>query len=173
MKVLNKNQIKELIEESKLVSECIHLPTQLTPNGIDLTVSKISKINEKGSLDFGNDERYIPEAEEVKPEKKNPDDDHGWWSLSKGCYKIKTNEKFKIPKNVIGICQPRSSLLRMGASVSTGVWDAGFEGKAEFLLTVENEEGIELKENCRITQLVFFLIDETDEGYEGIHKNLD
>jgi deoxycytidine triphosphate deaminase len=36
---------------------------------------------------------------------------------------------------------------------------------------VENEFGLEIKENARIAQLVFFEIKET-ESYQGIYKNL-
>ena len=59
----------------------------------------------------------------------------------------------------------------MGAFTQNGVWDAGFSGKGEFILVVQNDKGIKVKENARIIQLVFFRVDET-ESYNGIYKNL-
>ena len=78
-----------------------------------------------------------------------------------------------MPLNLIALAKTRSSLLRSGAVVNTGVWDAGFEGKVEFLLDVVNEKGIWIKQNARVLQVVFFKMNETDKGYEGIHKHLE
>ena len=172
MLVLNREQIEELIEKHQLVSEFVNLYKQLTPNGFDVTLKKVFKITGSGCLDFSNNERKIPESEEIVPVKRKPDDEHGWWYLDKGIYKVKSNENFKMPLDLIAIAMPRSSLNRMGATVFTGFWDAGFEGKAEFLLNVMNEKGIDIKENARIIQLVFLKMDKTKQGYDGIHKHL-
>ena len=59
----------------------------------------------------------------------------------------------------------------MGAFTQNGVWDAGFKGKSEFILIVQNPKGVKIKENARIIQLVFFRVEETEE-YNGIYKHL-
>ncbi len=59
----------------------------------------------------------------------------------------------------------------MGAFTQTGVWDAGFKGKTEFILVVENPEGIKLKQNARVTQVIFLKITEAEQGYQGIYQN--
>lgn len=41
--MLNKSQIKKLIEEKKLIESAIDVETQLTPNGFDLTAGAISE----------------------------------------------------------------------------------------------------------------------------------
>ena len=84
---------------------------------------------------------------------------------------MRTNETVNIPKDLIAIAFPRSTLLRMGAFVQNAVWDAGFCGKSEFVLVVENLHGLRLKQNARLTQLVFMPIHETDQGYQGIYQN--
>ncbi len=169
--MLNKKQIKKLIEEKNLIENYADLEKQLTPNGFDFSVEKIFNIKGKGKLDFSNSERVIPKTEEIKPLKKNKEDKYGWWFLEKGAYKIRTNEIINLPNNLTAISFPRSSLLRMGVFTQHGVWDAGFEGKSEFILIVENKEGIEIKENARINQLIFIPIDES-EAYDGIYKNI-
>jgi len=169
--MLNKDQIKKLITEKKLIQDYINLDKQLTPNGFDLTVSKIFSLKSKGRLDFSNKERLLPDQEELIPNKKNPDDKYGWWLLKKGAYKVRTNETVNLPNDLVALAFSRTSLLRMGAFTQHGVWDAGFNGKGEFILVVENQEGVEVKENARVAQLVFEQTDKT-EGYKGIYNNL-
>jgi dUTP pyrophosphatase len=84
---------------------------------------------------------------------------------------VVTNEKVKLPLDLIGVAFPRSSLLRMGAFTQTGVWDAGFEGISEFVMVVTNPSGMKLKQNARLVQLVFTKITETETGYNGIYQN--
>jgi deoxycytidine triphosphate deaminase len=59
----------------------------------------------------------------------------------------------------------------MGAFAQNGVWDAGFSGKSEFVLVVSNPQGINLKENSRVVQLLFTKITETEQGYNGVYQD--
>jgi dUTP pyrophosphatase len=166
---LNSEQLREAVEDG-LVENYPHLETQLTPNGFDLTAAEIHRFKNSGKLDFSNSERVIPETEEVEPEKKDEEDEYGWWELEPGAYKIRTNEIVDLPEDVIAFAYPRSSLLRMGCTIENGVWDAGFRGRSEFLLIVENDEGVEIKENARVNHIVFEKIRETEDGYEGRYQ---
>ncbi|MFB6213028.1 MAG: deoxyuridine 5'-triphosphate nucleotidohydrolase [Candidatus Nanohaloarchaea archaeon] len=164
---LNREELRELIEEKNLVSGYPHLETQLGSNGFDVTVDEIHRYPGPGKLDFSNDEREIPETVPIEPEKKSEEDEYCWWSLEPGAYKIVMNERVDIPNDLVGLAFPRSSLLRMGATINNGVWDSGYTGRGEFMLTVENPEGIEIKENARVNQIVFFHMDEVEQGYDG------
>jgi dUTP pyrophosphatase len=170
--MLNREEIIRLIKEKKLVEGYIDLQTQVTPNGFDLTVSSIYGFKGAGALDFSNKERSVPEAGEILPEKIKRQDRFGWWKLKKGVYKIKTNEIINLPNDLIALSFSRTSILRMGVSTQHGVWDAGFCGRGEFLLIVENNKGIKIKQNARIAQLIFARINATARGYEGAYKNL-
>jgi dUTP pyrophosphatase len=165
--VLNREELEEMIEEENLISDYPHLETQLGANGFDVTVDEIHRYTGTGKLDFSNGERELPETEPIKPEKKSGEDEYGWWSLGPGVYKIVMNERVDIPNDLVGFAFPRSSLLRMGATINNAVWDSGYTGRGEFMLTVENPEGIEIKENARVNQLVFLHMDEVEEGYSG------
>jgi dUTP pyrophosphatase len=169
--MLTKTAIRKLIETRGLVEGFIDLETQLTPNGFDLTAGVISEFVSGAALDFSNKERVLPQTKELLPLKKNSEDKHGWWKLAKGAYKVKTNETINMPNNMTALAFTRTSLLRMGGFTQNGVWDAGFAGRSEFILVVENPFGIELKENARVVQLVFFPVEET-ESYNGIYKHL-
>jgi dUTP pyrophosphatase len=166
---LNSEQLREAVEDG-LVEDYPHLETQLTPNGFDLTAAEIHRFKDSGKLDFSNSEREISETEEIEPKKKDEEDEYGWWKLEPGAYKIITNEIVDLPEDVIAFAYPRSSLLRMGCTIENGVWDAGFRGRSEFLLIVENEDGVEIKENARVNHIVFEKIRETEEGYKGRYQ---
>ncbi len=163
--ILNREEIVERIKTEKLVENFIDLDTQITPNGMDISLSSISKFKGEGTIDFSNKERIMPEFEEILFI------DNGVF-LPKGAYKLKSNEILNFPKDMIGIMRPRSTLLRMGATVDTGVIDAGFSGHLEFLLIVENQNGIKIKKDARVVQLLFLKMKETEKGYDGIYKNL-
>ncbi|MCP4653080.1 MAG: deoxyuridine 5'-triphosphate nucleotidohydrolase [Candidatus Omnitrophica bacterium] len=169
--MLNKSQIKQLIEEKELISGYVSPDKQLTPNGFDLTAGEISEFTSSGAVDFSNNERVLPETEKIIPKKKTETDEYGWWQLDRGIYKVKTNETVNMPNNLVAIAFTRTSLLRMGAFTQHGVWDAGFRGKSEFVLVVENPKGVQIKENARIAQLAFLSAQET-ESYNGIYKDL-
>jgi len=168
--VLNREEIEKLIKENNLIEGFINLEKQITPNGFDLTAASIAEFVGSGALDFSNQERVLAPEKIIKPLKRNIDDKFGWWNLKNGSYKITPNEICTLPKDLLGIAFPRSSLLRMGAFTQTGVWDAGFSGKSEFILVVKNKNGIKLKQNARIVQLVFMRINETKQGYAGIYQ---
>lgn len=155
-----------MVEEKSLIQDYIHLETQLQPAGFDLTADEIHCFRENGRLDFSNDERKIPETEKIEPVKKEEGDKYGWWKLEPGAYKVVMNEKVDIPEDMMGVAHPRSSLLRMGCTVGNAVWEPGYTGPGEFLLIVENPEGVEIKQNARLNQLTFEQIDKT-EGYDG------
>ena len=169
--MLNREEIQRLIEKHGLVTGYIDLATQLTPNGFDLTAGTVYAFESAGALDFSNKQRLLPAGKEIAARKQNPDDRFGWWELQAGIYKVSTNETVNLPRDLIGIAFARSSLLRMGAFTQTGVWDAGFKGKSEFVLVVQNPFGIRLKQNARVAQLVFTKITETGDGYNGIYQD--
>ena len=169
--MLNKEEIEKLIKEKNIIEGYIDLNTQLTPNGFDLTAANIFSFNDKGRIDFSNKERSFPECEEINPVKLSKEEKFGWWDLKKGIYKVKTNETLNLPRDLIAFAFTRTSLLRMGAFTQHGVWGAGFCGKSEFVLVVDNFNGVSIKQNARVAQLVFERITETKTGYQGIHQN--
>ena len=162
--ILNDEQIRKLISENGLVKHYIDLDKQLTPNGFDLTVEQIFKFAGKGQIGFTNEDRILPQLTEIIWENNSID-------LSKGSYKIRSNKILNMPLDLVAIAMPRSSLLRSGATVTTGIWDAGFEGKSEFLLNVYNEAGFCVKKNARLIQLLFMSTLAVKKGYAGIFSS--
>jgi len=95
-------------------------------------------------------------------------DKDGWWDLHRGAYVITYQEKLNLPTDIMALARPRSTLLRSGVAIHTAVWDAGYSGRGEGLLSVLNARGYRLQRGARVLQLVFFrLSSPTAEGYKG------
>lgn len=164
--VLSKSQIRALLStKPPLIENLIDLNTQLQPNGVDLTVKQVEKIVSAGCVDFSNKDRKLSETEEL-------DFNLDRVFLPPGAYKVLFNEVIHLPKDVMAIGAPRTSLIRCGVTVETGFWDAGYEGRSESLMVVLNEKGFYVKKNARILQLVFIKLSKVpSSGYEGIYQS--
>ncbi|RJS73741.1 deoxyuridine 5'-triphosphate nucleotidohydrolase [ANME-2 cluster archaeon] len=163
--ILSKNEINELMRlDPPLVDGMIDPDTQIQVNGCELTVDRVFAFDGRGSIAYDNSERVLPECTELAF------DCDGWIDLPSGSYKIVSSEIVHIPKDMIAIARPRSSLLRCGASVETAVWDAGYEGKSECLLLVFNEYGFRLKQGARVVQLLFMGLSSGTDGYSGAYQ---
>jgi len=162
---LNDKEILKLIREKDLIRNYRDLSKQIQPNGFDLTVGQIFKFSEGGIIDFSNLDRRIPETETIK---LNPVNEV--YYLKQGSYKVEYNEIIKLPKNLCALSIHRSSMLRCGITVETGVWDAGYEGRGKTLLVVHNEYGLVLTSNAKIAQMLFIPINEAKEIYKGIYQ---
>jgi dUTP pyrophosphatase len=117
-----------------------------------------------GQLAFDNGERVLPETQALEFA------GDGFLSLAPGCYRVVFNEVVSLPKDVMALGRPRSSLLRCGASLHTAVWDAGYSGRSESLLIVSNPHGLRLKRDARVLQLVFWKLLQPSEGYSGRYQ---
>lgn len=164
--VLTKEDILELLKITPpLVENLFDLAQQVQPNGIDLTVREISMLSSSGCISTRNESRVL----------SNPSplvfDGLDRLDLLPGCYLVTCNEVVNLPKNVMALAKPRSSLLRCGVSVHTAVWDAGYSGRSQSLMVVYNPQGFRIYKNARFIQLVFFrLSHEVKEGYNGIFQ---
>ncbi|MGD8717592.1 MAG: deoxyuridine 5'-triphosphate nucleotidohydrolase [Candidatus Zixiibacteriota bacterium] len=137
-------------------------PEQLQPNGVELTLEDVGVWKEAGRLGFDNADRVIPDVEPV------PFDEAGEVRLGPGGYAISFRETVNVPDDMCAIARPRSSLLRMGATVATALWDTGYRGRSRALLLVSAPAGIRLRRGARLIQLVFLRLPAPlGRGYDG------
>jgi dUTP diphosphatase len=140
--------------------------THVQPNGIDLSLDAVWRFVRAGSLGVDNADRMLPEQEELAF------DADGWLELAPATYGIRYAEWVEMPRDCGGLCFPRSSLLRMGVSVPTAVWDAGYAGRGSGLLVVSNAHGLRLQRGARIGQLVLFRLTEAaSAAYAGQYQH--
>ncbi len=162
--LLSKQEIAERIEKDKLIVNFINLKEQLQPGGFDLTVEKVFRFKTAGAFDFDNKLRKMSDVAEIGFDK------YGWVELKKGIYKLRFNEEVRMPRDLAGINILRSSLMRSGCMMHHGFWDPGYHGKGETAIFVGNEEGIRLKKDAKVTQLIFLKMSQpVEEGYSGVH----
>ena len=150
----------------KLIDGYLNLDAQLQPNGFDMTLEEIRgfQISKDiiGTLTFENSGRVLPPTTPLKF------DAEGMCYLEPGPYLIRLNEVVNLPNHIMALARPRSSLLRSGVSIHNAVWDAGYQGRSQALLTVYHPSGFMLSRNARVLQLVFFYpANPVTRGYEG------
>ena len=165
MSVLSGKDIRYLIEQDPpLVEGWIGLDEQVQANGFDLTLRDVAVAQSMGNIPAAGGQRVISDLSPLVF------DGLGAIELLAGTYIITYNEVVHLPKNIMALGRPRSSLLRCGVTVGTAVWDAGYEGRSQSLLVVYNYRGFRVEKNARITQLVFFTLTGDSEGYSGIYQ---
>ena len=162
--LLDKRSILERLHRTPpLIEGVVDLDTQLQPNGVDLTLRSVERCPSGGAFDFSNASRRPAEREPA------PFDSDGAAQLAPGSYVVTFNEIVHMPSDLAALGRTRSSLLRSGVALHTGVWDAGYTGRSESLLVVYNPHGCVLQRDARILQLVFFRLEgDVTEGYRGI-----
>lgn len=154
---------KQIIEQN-IITSLIDAEKQTQPCGIDLTVAKIEMYRSRGTIDFDNSKRALPRLDEAG---KIGD----YWQLNPGAYLITLNETVDVPADHMGIARPRSSLLRMGATMETSVWDPGYKGKSQCMLVVHNPNGITICPNAKLLQIVFLPLSKKSEVlYSGQYQ---
>ena len=165
MAVLSRQDIhKRLKQEPPLVEGWIDLEEQVQTNGFDLTLREVALLQSAGRITEKNSQRLVSDLAPLVF------DGLGFIDLMPGPYIITYNEIVHIPRDVMALARPRSSLLRCGVTVGTAVWDAGYSGRSQSLLVVHNPLGFRLQKNARIVQLVFLKLTGETEGYRGTYQ---
>jgi len=163
--VLSREDILILIQrDPPLVRDYINLVEQLQPNGFDLTLRDVALFQSGGAIGISNSQRVISVIAPLAF------DNQGWLELPPGSYLITFNEIVNVPKNIMALGAPRSSLLRCGVTVHMAVWDAGYSGRSQSLMVVYNPGNFRVQKNARIAQLVFFELGQETTGYNGTYQ---
>lgn len=165
MPILSGKDIRRLIgQDPPLVEGWVDLETQVQTNGFDLTLRDVAVPQSAGKMTVANNQRILSDLSPLVF------DAMGNIELVAGIYIITYNEIVHLPRNIMALGRPRSSLLRCGVTVGTAVWDAGYEGRSQSLLVVYNQRGFCVQKNARITQLVFMELTGDSEGYDGVYQ---
>jgi len=137
---------------------------QRQPAGYDLTLQAISRFSGTGAVDLTNERRVLPDATPVPWPT-----DGSLARLSPGGYLVTYNEVISVPADAAGIVLPRSSLMRCGATLHSALWDPGYTGRGQGLLTVFND--LELYPDARIGQFILLKMEQqADSLYSGRYQ---
>lgn len=131
----------------------------LQQQGIDVRIDKVYQLFGEGVV---AEKTTLPERQELVVDK--------YFRLSPGYYEVDLMEGVDVPNNATLHFKTRSSLVRCGAQVYSGQFDAGFNTeKAGCFLHVIRP--ITIKRGARIAQAIVFRSDEVDNIYDGQFQN--
>ena len=162
MSVLSREELRAAVAGDPPLVEGIDPDVQIQANGIDLRIERLQRLSSPGLLGASDSLREPAAREDL------PSDKDGWWDLHRGAYIVTYREKVNLPHDLMAFARPRSTLLRSGVAIHTAVWDAGYSGRGEGLLSVLNARGWRIQRGARVLQLVFLRLSRpTVEGYRG------
>jgi dUTP pyrophosphatase len=163
--VLAKSEIQQLLKaKPPLIEGWVDLEQQLQPNGFDLTLREVALLQSAGKIGIDNSQRVVSELAPLVF------DGMGYIDLMPGAYVITYNEVVHLPKNIMALATPRSSLLRCGVTIHTAIWDAGYSGRSQSLMAAYNPQGFRVQRSARMIQLVFLRLSRKTEGYRGTYQ---
>lgn len=161
-----------MIWNGEKIKECIEIPpdVDVEPNGVEMGIKEIERIDLDGHVIIDGDTREIGSIKEgkkdVTSEIKKEFDDGVFYNLESGLYEVRLANKVKIPQGAVGFMFPHSTLNRFGITMSqTAVWDSGYEGYGTLTIDVKPDLftiGVDEK------WFQFVLMDAEDsKGYDG------
>lgn len=156
---------KQIVENGIVTNVCAE---GIQQQGVDVRVKSISVVGK-----HGHEENYgyipakgktlAPKVTEIPP--INMGDGREYWELPVGYYEVEFEEGCAIPNHIAMYFKTRSSLVRCGAEVISGQFDAGFETEnAGAFLKVNIPITIEV--GARVAQAI------VTETYEVSEENL-
>lgn len=92
------------------------------PNAVDLRLGKVYKLGRE-AFTISNDKKEHRELTEVKPNA------NGWFMLEPGYYNIEYENTINVSERESGFVITRSTLVRNGVYLTTGLYDSGYKGK--------------------------------------------
>jgi dCTP deaminase len=148
---LSNGDILEYVNQGKLIIRPFERKI-LTGNGVDLRLgNEIARLIPTDS----NDQVFDSQNENVKKWYQIEHCNDSFIIYPRECLLCHTLEYLKLPNDVIGFCQLRSTFARMGLSIPPTIIDAGFEGQ----LTIELIGGafpIRLYVGQKVLHITFF-----------------
>lgn len=142
----------EGMDLTRFVEGLVHEPTQTEGRGLDLTVDAVRRVAAPGRVDFGGGELEAADTEPIEPERRDPDDDYGWWELSGGVYLLDYNERLAAPADLTFVCQTREAVRVRGGFHPT--LHLGGSRPLEGIPLAVADGGLRLKENARVSTLL-------------------
>lgn len=136
------------------------------PNSIDLKIEKVF-MPQQSVFILSEERRDHRGSKELPTRVFNNEPD--WWCLSPGYYEIVFQNEICLPKGEAGFVIPRSTLVRNGVYLATGLYDSGYEGSMVSGLHVTTGP-FYVKKGTRMAQFLLFEA-ETLRKYDGAYGN--
>lgn len=136
---------------------------QYQPNGIDLRVKTIEELIPAENIGIIDNVKKLPHTKEITP------NEDGIIVLKKNTMYVFDLGKHYIPEHTVGTFEIRSTLMRMGAILSSSLADQGYKGSLR--MNYYNPiMDINLKLNERVVQMIIHTA-ENGSLYNGSYQN--
>ncbi len=135
---------------------------QVQPNAVDLKIKSVSLIH-GGTVVLVGDRKQHAKRTVVEP------DDEGHYVLTKGKYDIVFDGKVVIGDGEAGFLITRSSLNRNGITISSGLYDTGYNSIIGGVLHVPQNTTLVVGKNERLAQFLLFDADALHD-YNGAYN---
>ncbi len=167
MSVLTRSEILKLLEEGALGIEPFD-EIIVRENGIDLRIG-----NEYAIYNVENQVVDPCEMDKEEPRRLfniiRIDDDGRIVIPPHSFVLLTTFEYVRLPPNIVGLCNLRSTLARYGLSVPPTVVDAGFEGQVTIEVVNNGPNYVVLRPRMRFLHLVLIKA-EGEVKYQGFYR---
>jgi len=118
--------------------------------GYDLTLKEVKRI--KGGT-VSTIQTIVAPYEEVSTFTVN--DDNEYYVLEPGTYSLTFEQGVKLPKSKTAFIRHRSSILRCGGIITSGVYDPGFEVDEMGAVLIATQP-ITIEKGARVAQIIIF-----------------
>lgn len=147
---------KEIIQNQIITNS---IEQGLQQQGIDVRIKKVNKLSGSGVIPKEG-KTLLPVYEEMQVSVNDS------WYLQPGYYEVEFEEGCNVPNNATLHFKTRSSLVRCGALVHSGQFDAGFktDNMGAFLQVLNP---ISIQKGARIAQAIVFTSNEVSNLYDG------
>lgn len=123
---------------------------QVQPNGVDLRLTKVVHVGGRAELPSdGRIQAKNVQIQEIPPK-------NGWFDFEylHGNYLVDFAEFISVPDGYCAIIITRSSLVRVGCDIFTGLWDTGFQGRLGGSVRLRNP--VKIQYGARMCQVMFY-----------------
>lgn len=130
---------------------------QVQPNATDFTLDKVSTI--KGASYISEDRKIMRNIQELKPLLINSAAGTEYWSLEAGqVYDGLSDIYVTVPPGIAAVLYTRSTFVRNGVFLMSGLYDSGFQGNIGFTICTVGG-AIDIGVGTRIGQIGFLPAD--------------
>lgn len=139
----------------------------IQPNAIDIRIQRLWKVIPGNVAVFSEESRPFRPRDEVPLYLRSELKDV--WELLPGVYDFETDHFVEVPEGIAGWIVGRSTLIRNGLIVASGIYDSGFKNKIGGMIHVTSGP-VMLQRNTRIAQFITFSA-ETNHLYNGVYNS--
>jgi dUTP pyrophosphatase len=145
-------------------SDLVDTESQVQPNGIDLRINKLYEVHGKVQVPHEGKVQHDLNVREIEPK-------DNWFQIKPSGgnhFYVDFLESINVPGGWCATLITRSSLVRSGVDVVSGLWDSGFYGQLGCCLRVQAP--IEIEWGARLCQVMFHQSKFNGHLYDGRYQ---